>query len=163
VEATSSLYDTNLNAESSLTLNDREAQNITYVYGTKLSPDGSLLFQPSTNGIDVYDGRLGILRSRIALPFALSQNYDALVGDGRDDALIAIIGTNGSGIATVDLSSLSEPAPLPYAKDHIGRPQSPATNEPSSHPSVHGSQTTPMPRLVPRSVIKHATNERLGR
>jgi hypothetical protein len=161
VEATSYLYDTNLNAESSLTLNDREAQNITYVYGTKLSPDGSLLFQPSTNGIDVYDGRLGSLRSRVALPFALSQNYDALVGDGRDDALIAIIGTNGSGIATVDLSSLSEPAPLPYAKDHIGRAQSPAMNEPSPHPSVHGSQTTPMPRLVPRSVIKHATNERL--
>jgi hypothetical protein len=161
VEATSYLYDTNLNAESNLTLNDREAINITYVYGTKLSPDGSLLFQPSTNGIDVYDGRLGTLRSRIALPFALSQNYDALVGDGRDDALIAITGTNGSGIATVDLSSLSEPAPLPYAKDHIGRAQSPAMNEPSSHPSVHASPTTVTPRLVPRSVIKHATNDRL--
>lgn len=163
VEATSYLYDANLNAESYLTLNDREAMNITYVYGTKLSPDGSLLFQPSTNGIDVYDGRLGTLRSRIALPFALSQNYDALVADGRDDALIAITGANGNGIATVDLSSLSEPAPLPYVKDHTGMTQSPRMNEPSSDRSVHARQPTAMPPLVPRSVIKHATNERLVR
>ena len=92
------LYDTNLNAASYLALNDRETLNITYVYGTKLSPDGSLLFQPSTNGIDIFDGRLGTLRSRIALPFALSQNFDALVGDGQDNALIAITGVNGDGM-----------------------------------------------------------------
>ena len=96
-------------------MNDREIGNISYVYGTKLSPDGSLLFQPSTNGIDVYDGRLGTLRNRIALPFALSSNYDALVGDGKDNILLAITGTNGNGIAVLDLTSIAEPAPLPYA------------------------------------------------
>lgn len=114
-EATSYLYDSDLNARSFYTLNDREIQNISYVYGTKLSPDGSLLFQPSTNGIDVYDGRLGTLRNRIALPFALSSNYDALVGDGKDNILLAITGTNGNGIAVLDLTSIAEPAPLPYA------------------------------------------------
>ena len=113
-EATSYLYDSDLNARSFFTLNDREIQNISYVYGAKLSPDGSLLFQPSTNGIDVYDGRLGTLRNRIALPFALSTNYDALVVDGKDNILLGITGTNGNGIAIVDLTSVAEPAPLPY-------------------------------------------------
>lgn len=82
-EASSYLYDSNLNAQSFLTLNDREALNTSYVYGAKLSPNGSLLFQPSTNGLDVYDGRLGILLTRIALSFPLSANYDALVSEAR--------------------------------------------------------------------------------
>lgn len=114
-EASSYLYDTNLDAESFLVMNDREALDISYVYGAKLSPDGTLLFQPSTNGIDVYDGRVGTLLNRIALPFALSTNYDALVEDGSDNVLIGITGTNGDGIAVLDLTSLSEPGPLPYA------------------------------------------------
>jgi hypothetical protein len=109
-------YDADLNAESFLTQNDREVQNISYLYGAKLSPDGSLFFQPSTNGIDVYDGRLGVLLDRVALPFALSQNYDALVSDQSDDMLIAITGATGDGIAVVDLTSISEPSPLPYAE-----------------------------------------------
>jgi len=40
---------------------------------------------------------------------------DALVSDGNDNILIAITGTTGNGIAVVDLSSLPEPAPLPYS------------------------------------------------
>lgn len=117
LEASSYVYDTNLNAASYLALNDYESLNTTYVYGVKLSPDGSLLFQPSVAGIDVFDGRIGTLRTRIALPYALSQNYDALVSDGTDNVLIAITGATGDGIAVLDLTSLSEPAPLPYASD----------------------------------------------
>ena len=83
----------------------------------KLSPDGSLLFQPTIAGIDVFDGRLGNLRTRIALPVELSANYDALVADGRDNILIAIIGQSGNGIAVIDLSSVLEPTPLPYPSD----------------------------------------------
>jgi len=115
-EASSFLYDLNLNAESFYALNDREALNISYVYGTKLNPDGRLLFQPSTNGIDVLDGNLGNLLTRISLPFALSTNYDALVNDGKDNTLIAITGATGDGIAALNLNSISEPAPLPYLK-----------------------------------------------
>jgi len=114
-EATGYLFDSDLNGESSYALNDREVQDISYVYGAKLSPDGSLLFQPSTNGIDVFDGKLGTLRNRIAVPFALSANYDALVEDGKDNVLVAITGTNGNGVAVLDLTSISEPPPLPYA------------------------------------------------
>jgi hypothetical protein len=123
LEATSYLFDTNLNAESYLVLNDYETQNTTYVYGVKLSPDGSLLFQPSIAGIDVFDGRIGTLRTRIALPYALSQNFDALVSDGKDNVLLAITGATGDGIAVLDLTSLSEPAPLPYTSETTRLPE----------------------------------------
>ncbi|MBZ5564712.1 MAG: hypothetical protein LAP13_20110, partial [Acidobacteriia bacterium] len=93
--ATNYFYDASLNAESSFGLNLREMMNVSYVYGQKLSPDGTLLFQPSTNGIDVLDARLGVLLKRIALPVTLSPNYDALVSDGRDNVLLAITGTDG--------------------------------------------------------------------
>jgi hypothetical protein len=111
--ATFYLYDSDLNGESYYTLNDREIFNILYVYGAKLSPDGRLLFQPSTNGIDVFDGELGNLRNRISLPVVLSPNFDALADDGTDNILVAITGT-GNGIAIIDLTSVSEPPPLPY-------------------------------------------------
>lgn len=120
LEATSFLYDYNLNGNSYYALNDREVLNIQYVYGAKLSADGTLLFQPSTNGIDVLDGRLGNLLNRVALPVSLSQNYDAMVADGVDNVLIAITGTSGDGIAVVDLSSIQEPPPLPYTRKHSG-------------------------------------------
>ena len=118
LSATEYEYDSDLNGQSYLTMNDREALGAPeYVYGAKLSPDGSLLFQPSVAGIDVFDGWLGNLRTRIALPVALSTNYDALVSDGQDNILVAITGQTGSGIAIVDLSSLAEPPPLPYKSD----------------------------------------------
>lgn len=110
------IYDSDLNGESYYTMNDREILNLQYVYGAKLSPDGRLLFQPSTNGLDVFDGRLGNLLARVSLPVALSPNYDALVADGRDNILIAITNT-GNGIAVVDLTSIGEPPPLPYESD----------------------------------------------
>ena len=118
-EATGYLYDSNLNGVSELTLNDREIQDALYVYGVKFSPDGSLMFQPSVQGIDVFDGRLGKLLSRIAFPVPLSTNYDAMVSDGTDNILIGITGTTGDGIAVVDLSSLVEPGPLPYFRQEI--------------------------------------------
>jgi hypothetical protein len=113
--ATGYFYDSSLNAESYEAPNLREIMNISYLYGEKLSPDGRLLFQPTTIGIDVLDGKLGTLLHRIALPIALSPNYDALVSDGKDNDLIAITGANGDGIAEIDLTSIAEPAPLPYS------------------------------------------------
>ena len=115
VEATSYFYDQNLNASSFFALNDREVLEISYVYGTKFSPDGTLLFQPSSAGIDVLDGRLGSLRARIALPFPLSTNYDAVVSNGKDNVLVLITGTNGGGIAILDLTSIPEPGPVTYS------------------------------------------------
>lgn len=114
MSATEYLLDTNLNPISYLVLNQRETWNVNAVYGEKLSPDGSLLFEPLLNAIDVADGKTGTLRTRIALPVTLSPNYDALVADGKDNVLVAITGANGSGIAIIDLTSLPEPLPLAH-------------------------------------------------
>jgi len=111
--ATNYIYDSDMNGESYYTVNDRE-YDVLYVYGAKLSPDGGLLFQPSANGTDIYDARLGMLRHRVALPYPLSPNYDALVQNDKDNTLLAIIGNNGDGIAILDFNSMAEPSPLPY-------------------------------------------------
>jgi hypothetical protein len=151
------LMDTNLNVESGVALNERETWNQEYVYGEKMSPDGNLLFAPLTNSIDVYDGRIGLLRTRVALPVALSANYDALASDGKDNVLVAITGQNGDGIAVVDLSSLPEPLPLPYSSvvsSDLSRmkPFKPDKTKPSA--LVHaaragGKDATRSPRRIP--------------
>lgn len=158
--ATSYLFDSDLNAESFLTLNDREIDYTSYVYGAKLSPDSSFLFQPSINGIDVFDGRLGTLLTRVALPVTLSTNYDALVADGGDNVLVAITGETGTGIAIVDLTSLSEPSPLPYASEVLARSnQLTGPNVGLSRGPVSGSRLTnrpSSPTLRPH-FIQHVT------
>jgi hypothetical protein len=115
MSATEYLMDTNLNAESYVTYIDRDVWNQVAVYGEKISPDGNLLFSPLQNALDVIDGRLGGLRTRIALPVTLSGNYDALVDDGKDNVLVAIIGQTGNGIAVIDLTSLPEPPQMSAA------------------------------------------------
>jgi hypothetical protein len=156
--ATNYLYDSDLNAESFYSLNDREIESVSYVYGVKLSPDGSLVFQPDTNGIDVLDGRIGNLRNRIAIPVALSLNYDALVSDGRDNVLVAITGADGDGVAIVDLTSIPEPPPLSYPEAVASRHQAddrgtatggvhPASADGSNTPTTRGPASGP--RVVP--------------
>jgi hypothetical protein len=150
LEATSYLYDTNLNATSYFVLNDREIEDTSYVYGTKFSSDGSLLFQPATQGLDAFNGRLGTLRARVALPVPLSTNYDAMVVDGQDDVLIVIIGATGTGIAVLDLSSLPEPGPLPYDADFSKR---------SAGSGAHGFVPTGAQEPTrQRPVVPHVTN-----
>jgi hypothetical protein len=120
VSGGSFFYNSNLNADSYETLNDREFFNVIYVYGAKLNPDGRLLFQPSSIGIDVFDGELGTLLDRISISAPLSTSYDALVSDGKDNLLVAITGA-GDGIALVDLSSITEPPALPYTRSTFGK------------------------------------------
>jgi hypothetical protein len=163
MSATGYFYDTNLNAESYFALNDREALDISYVYGAKFSPDGSLFFQPSTNGIDVFDGRLGTLRARISLPVALSQNYDALVSDGTDDVLVAITGQTGNGIAVVDLSSLPEPPPLTYpgAQVHLNSLSFESSESATNQPRVKRNTTVSAGsagKYAPKAPVKHIVN-----
>lgn len=162
-EASSYLFDADLNGEAAFALNDREILDASYVYGTKLSPDGSLLFQPSTQGMDIYDGRVGPLRSRVAFSIPLSTNYDALVSDGKDSVLIAITGTSGNGVAVVDLGSIPEPAPLPYAitastslNDMTMRKSNRFNATPSTRPNTQGAASSA--RIIP-----HVTNPNLLR
>jgi hypothetical protein len=137
--------------------------NISYLYGEKLSPDGTMLFQPTTDGIDVLDARLGILLERIALPIALSPNYDALVSDGKDNVLVAITGANGNGIAVIDLTSIPEPTPLPYAADSRAVSQLTVRETTSSaNPSKARVQTGKAPQHNPaRNTVRHVTSQRL--
>lgn len=148
--ATFYIYDSNLNNESYYALNDRENQSAVYVYGAKLSADGRLLFQPSPNGIDVFDGNLGNLRQRISLPFALSPNYDALVSDDEDSVLVAITGGTGNGIAIVDLTSLAEPSAPPRAAISHRNLISPSSSAPSML-SSHTEFETPKVLRVPHN------------
>ena len=108
------LLDNLLNLQGFQSLNDRESFDANYIYGATLSPDGALLFQPGAQSIDVFDGRTGAFRARVSLSVPLSQNYRALVGDSEDNVQVAITGATGNGIAVIDLSSLQEPAALPY-------------------------------------------------
>jgi hypothetical protein len=152
-------YDFNLNAESFYTENDREILNISYVYGAKLSPDGRLFFQPSTNGIDVFDGYLGNLLNRISLPVALSPNYDALVDDGTDNILVAITGT-GNGIAIVDLTSISEPPPLPYNRQSASHQYRSLVKQ-SDSPSEVNPRTQQKQPVQPSHTIPYVTERAL--
>jgi hypothetical protein len=161
-EASSYTYDSNLNGESFLSLNDREILTAQYVYGNKLSPDGTLLFQPSVAGIDVFDGRLGNLLQRVSLPVALSQNYDALVSDGKDNIVVAITGANSDGVAVIDLTSVAEPAPLPFAAASSSRAhrlvqwgQSRAASRTMQN-SISSRQAVMPPRIVPHVPARRA-------
>lgn len=98
------LTDDYFNAISQVAYVDRDVWLPVAVYGQKLNSDGSLLFQPLTNGIDVIGGTTGLLQERIALPIQIADVYDALVLDNADQLVFAI--TPG-GIAKVDLDSLS--------------------------------------------------------
>ena len=153
-EATEYLYDTNLNAKSAYSFNDREILNTAYVYGAKLSPDGRLLFQPSLTGIDVLDGNRGNLLSRLALPITISSGYDALVADGKDSVLIAITGANSDGIAVVDLSSIPEP----LASPSLGRVYSRSFPSPLATGRPNNSSTSrPQIKNLPRSARRPNT------
>jgi|GEM_PF-2007665 len=94
-------------------LNYREAPGAQYVYGAAMSPDGSLIFQPGPQAIDLFDGRTGAFRGRVSLPVTLTANYRALVATGQDNVLVGITGA-GDGLAVIDLSAVQEPAPVPY-------------------------------------------------
>ena len=160
-EASSYLFDSDLNGAAPFSFNDREILGISYVYGTKFSPDGGLLFQPSTQGVDVIDGRIGRLRSRIAFSTSLSANYDALVSDGKDNILVAITGATGNGVAVLDLSSLQEPAPQPYAAITAETAVAPELQRnPQTVSTANQSQKTQPPASRLRA-IPHNTNPNL--
>jgi hypothetical protein len=101
------MIDPQLNPEVSVALNDRETGYASAVFGEKLSSDGSLLFAPLVDALDVIDGGTGRLRTRVALPVNLSPMYDGLVSNGKDNTLVAITGQTGTGLAVIDLNSVS--------------------------------------------------------
>ena len=92
---------------------DRDVWLPVAVYGQKLNADGSLAFQPLTNGIEVLDGVTGLLQYRVALPVQLPNVYDALAIDNKDGLLFVL---TSNGIAHVNLGSLP---PSPAESRHL--------------------------------------------
>jgi hypothetical protein len=165
MSATGWLMDTNLNPQSFLTLTDRQVASSTLVFGAKLSPDGSLLFQPLVDGIDVFDAKLGTLRTRIALPIALSANYDAMVADGKDNVLVAIAGANGDGgVAVIDLTSLPLPAPQPFSLLTEVLPPNLTTRVESARSGrAMGANASPATATTKRGRARHVVNDVIGK
>jgi DNA-binding beta-propeller fold protein YncE len=151
-------YDSNLNAEAFLGLGPRERSTVQYLYGEKLSPDGTLLFQPTTRGIDVFDARLGKLLKRVALKTPISSLYDSLVSDGADNIPVAITGKNSDGISVIDLSTLPPVQVLPYETRAQERLQS-ITSRPNLtvHPNVEMVKMVSKSgqKQVPRHNVPH--------
>jgi hypothetical protein len=151
------LMDTNFNPESTVTYTDRQSWNESAVYGEKLSADGNLLFVPLENSLDVMDGKLGGLITRVALPVTLSPNYDALVSDGTDNVLVAITGQNGDGIAIIDLTSIQESIPQPWQSSRV-MPMHSVAGTPKAISAQAVKQSAGMAKLLAASQPRRPTH-----
>lgn len=103
VDADGELTDSLLNPETVLAYIDWETWFPTGVIGQKLNQDGSILFQPLTDGIDMLARNTGRLLYRIQIPLTPANNYDPLVIAGGQNTLAIISATR---VSFVDLSSL---------------------------------------------------------
>jgi hypothetical protein len=114
------LTDSSLNVETLPAYIDWETWLPTATYGQKLSADGSILYQPLANGVDLIERNTGHLLYRVQVPGAVASVYDSMfLGQGGTLGFIT-----SSGITLVDLSSLSIPAsastPFPAASPTEG-------------------------------------------
>lgn len=103
LEVNTLLADENLNVENDPAYLDWEQWYVTTVSGLKLNQDGSILFQPLTDGIDMLARNTGHLLYRVQIPATPATVYDPLVVAGGTNTL-ALITT--SGVSFIDLSSL---------------------------------------------------------
>lgn len=100
------LTDLSLGPETTPTYVDWETWFPTATTGQKLNQDGSIMFQPLTDGLDLIARNTGRLLYRVQIPGTTAAVYDSLVvGLGRNN--LAVITT--AGVSFVDLSTLSIP------------------------------------------------------
>jgi hypothetical protein len=147
------VMDSNLNSLGQQALDLAESVDANYVFGSAISTDGSLIFQPGDGIIDVFDGRTGSFRTRVSVPFTLSPNYRSLISSNVDSQLVAITGTTGNGIAVIDLNSLPEPQPLSYALAKSQRTILASASASSRALSMVGKLPPRASRVAPR--IRH--------
>jgi hypothetical protein len=147
------VMDSDLNNLGLQTLDLAESVDANYVFGSAISTDGSLIFQPGDGFIDAFDGRTGSFRARVSLPFTLSPNFRALVSDQKDSQLVAITGATGNGIAAINLDPLPEPQPLSYALSKGVRPMRDSSPLSSHALSITGKLEPGASRVAPR--IRH--------
>jgi hypothetical protein len=156
--------DTSLNSEMPIAYIDWETWFPTAVSGQKLNQDGSILFQPLTDGIDLIARNTGRLLYRIQIPVTPASVYDPLVLAEGQNTLAVITAT---GVSFVDLSSLpmtsqvTQPYPVAArlgvgasADRHTVLPAQPAGSNPSPYLSGrpklrHAPEQLRLPKKTP--------------
>jgi hypothetical protein len=103
VDAAGEWTDSLLNPQTVVTYIDWETWFPLAADGQKLNQDGSLLFSPLTDGIDVIAQGTGHLLYRVQIPVTPAPVYDALVVAGGQNTLAVI---TADGVSFVDLSTL---------------------------------------------------------
>jgi hypothetical protein len=103
IDAAGELADSLLNPRVGVVYIDWETWLPLAANGQKLNVDGSILFQPLTDGIDMIDANTGRLSYRIQIPVTVANNYDALVVAQGLNTLAVI---SDAAVSFVDLSSL---------------------------------------------------------
>jgi DNA-binding beta-propeller fold protein YncE len=99
------MTDASLNPFSQQVYIDWETFLPVAVFGQKLNHDGSLLFQPLLDGIDVVDVQTGRLLHRVQVPTQLANVFDVLTTNNNDNFVLAITST---GVEVIDLEGLSQ-------------------------------------------------------
>jgi len=139
------LTDSSLNPENLPAYVEWETWLPEGVYGQKLNHDGSLPFQPLTDGVDILSRNTGRLLFRVQVPGGLNDVYDALFTTGDANTIGVITPT---GVSFLDLSSLPLPVatPFPQSALQVGMPQQarPAMKvdaKPQSHETAIGKGT----------------------
>jgi len=100
------LADASLNAETATAYIDWETWFPTATTGQKLNADGSVLFQPLTDGFDLIARNTGRLLYRVQIPVAVADVYDSFVVG--EPSLIGMI--TSAGVSFVDVDSLAIPS-----------------------------------------------------
>jgi len=147
------LADPSLNPETEPAYIDWETWFPTAVNGQKLNQNGSILFQPLTDGIDMIARNTGRLLYRIQIPVTPANVYDSLVVAEGQNTLAVITAT---GVSFVDLSSLPIAAqytnPFPDAtQTRAGSMAERQTISPAGHAlSTRSLYSSKRPRLRSR-------------
>jgi hypothetical protein len=132
------LTDSSLNLETLPAYIDWETWLPSASYGQKLSQDGSILYQPLTNGVDLIERNTGRLLYRVQVPGTLANACDPMFLGASAGELGYL---TSAGVTFVDLSSLSIPAagstPFPAS-----RPISKAISAVGGRTEAHHLQRT---------------------
>jgi hypothetical protein len=145
VDVVGSLTDSSLNPETEPAYIDWETWFPLAADGQKLNQNGSILFNPLTDGIDAIARNTGRLLYRIQIPLTPANVYDDLVVAEGQNALAVISAT---AVSFVDLSSLPIAAtytqPFVNTADFQTRSSSdPQTAKPTERASSSGSIRRP--------------------
>jgi IPT/TIG domain-containing protein len=142
------LTDSSFNAISAPAYIDWETWLPSSTYGQKLYPDGSILVQPLTDGIDLLSRNTGRLLYRVQLPLSVSNVYDPIVSTGS----VGVYGViTGAGVSFIDVSSLPLPSSVssPFPQLVSLARESIQTNQRSiSHPRSEQRRGFRIPHVV---------------